>query len=501
MKPEFHSPGSVPEYPLPETTAHFLASEDSLYDYGNLYQFTGWFRDQFYDKSTQDKPFVVISDSSDEQVFAIAACWLLGIPFSPLSPNQPEKDLKRQIRQLNPNVLYCDPKYEDILQDNKSIAIRKKHLKLPSNNNKPSFPKHKPEKIMGFFTTSGSTAKPKIVPLKRRQMYYAARANEQNFKPKPNHYWLLCLPLNHVGGVSIILRTILYGTAIYRMDKFEEYQVVNFLSENKLFQVASLVPTMLHRLLSNSQFQAHLELKAILLGGGRVPPSLIQNSIERGLPIVQSYGMTETCAQIAANVLLKPKGTYTPKKSVGHVFFPNEIEIRNDNNQPLKMNESGIIWLRGPQVFDGYFNKKHNRDAFDGRGWFNTGDYGHINTFGHLFIETRRSDLIVTGGENVDPAEVESALESLEEVGRAAVVGIPDEEWGEQIIAFVEPVRVESNSEGLDQINFRLNEILPAFKIPKEIYSIKTLPKTESGKIKRNELKDLYFKTTRSQSP
>jgi len=162
--------------------------------------------------------------------------------------------------------------------------------------------------------------------------------------------------------------------------------------------------------------------------------------------------------------------------------------------------KSEIIWLRGPQVFDGYFNKKHNRDAFDGRGWFNTGDYGHINTFGHLFIETRRSDLIVTGGENVDPAEVESALESLEEVGRAAVVGIPDEEWGEQIIAFVEPVRVESNSEGLDQINFRLNEILPAFKIPKEIYSIKTLPKTESGKIKRNELKDLYFKTTRSQS-
>ena len=501
MKPDADSPESVPAYPLPESAAHFLASENALYDYGNLYRFTRWFRDEYGRRSVSRKPVVILTDSSDQQVFVIAACWLLGIPFAPLSSAQPRDIIREQIRILNPGLLIFSPEHRDKVDEFSSVAlaIDKKKLKSESKDNTPSFTEHDPEKVMGYFSTSGSTEKPKIVPIKRRQVFYAASASEQNFKPDRDHYWLLCLPLNHIGGVSIILRSILYGTAIYRMDSFKEDQVLNFLSENRLVQVASLVPTMLHRLLLHSRFQSHLELKAILLGGGRVTPALIQKSVERGLPVVQSYGMTETCAQIAANMLLQPKGTYAPRKSVGHLFAPNQIQIRDNEKKPVKMNESGVIWLRGPQVFDGYLDHNQNEKTFDNQGWFNTGDYGHLNAFGHLFIETRRSDLIVTGAENVNPVDVESALESLREVGQAAVIGIQDEEWGEKIVAFIETAVLQSESES-DQIILQLRKLLPSFKIPKEIYKTDSLPRTESGKIRRNELKAQYAKMTSSQS-
>jgi len=501
MKPDVYSHKAVPSYSLPDPSAHFLASEDALYDYGNLYGFTRWFREEYNSRSISRRPVVILSDSSDQQVFIIAACWLLGIPFAPLSQGQPTNELIDQIRYLDPGIVICTPGNRNKLEEFSSLAltIYQKQLTPKSKENSSSFADHNPEKIMGYFSTSGSTTKPKIVPVKRRQLCYAAFASEQNFKPDRDHYWLLCLPLNHIGGVSIILRSILYGSAIYRMDNFEENQVLNFLSENKLVQVASLVPTMLHRLLLHSRFQAHLDLKAILLGGGRISPALIQNSIERGLPVVQSYGMTETCAQIAANLLLQPKGIYIPKKSVGHLFSPNQIQIRGNENQPLKMNESGVIWLKGPQVFDGYLDNKQNREAFDDQGWFNTGDYGHLNSFGHLFIETRRSDLIVTGGENVNPDDVESALESLGEIGQAAVIGIQDEEWGEKIVAFIEPGGLHDNRAS-GKIKQQLQELLPPFKIPKEIYKVDNLPRTESGKIKRRDLKGLYSKMTSSQS-
>ncbi|MGF1671434.1 MAG: AMP-binding protein [Balneolaceae bacterium] len=494
MKPEPYTSESVPSYSLPEPDVHFLASASELYDYGNLYRFTRWFRDRYSGSSGPDKPVVIISHSNDKQVFVIAACWLLGIPFAPLSPAQPENDLVEQIQRLNPGLIVAEKKYKKLLPEFEFLSINKKHLHLSGIDHDPSYSEKKPHKLMGYFLTSGSSGKPKIVPLKRRQMYYGAYASEQNFKPDANRYWLLCLPVNHVGGASIIIRSLLYGTAIYRMDKFDRHQVSTFLSENRLFQAASLVPTMLHRLLLDPLFQAHRELKAILLGGGPVTPALVKKSIERGLPVVQSYGMTETCAQIAANPLLMPSGTHSPSKSVGKLFAPNQIRIRDNQKKPLKINESGMIWLKGPQVFDGYLNKQDNRQAFDEDGWFNTGDYGHINAHGYIFIETRRSDLIVTGGENVNPVDVESALEGFEEIGQAAVIGIPDEEWGERVIAYIEPVSVSKYSFTSEKIRNRLREILPLYKIPKEIFTLKALPRTESGKIKRQALKEFYKK-------
>src|SRR5690606_4350634 len=116
--------------------------------------------------------------------------------------------------------------------------------------------------IFGYFNTSGTSGKPKIVPLKRRQLLAAAKGSAENFRPDPNHFWLLCLPLNHVGGISIILRSLIYGSAIYRMDVFHEEMIKEFLGENTRFQAASVVPTMLKRLLNDPLFKTHRGFKA-----------------------------------------------------------------------------------------------------------------------------------------------------------------------------------------------------------------------------------------------
>ncbi|MDZ7714699.1 MAG: AMP-binding protein [Balneolaceae bacterium] len=347
-----------------------------------------------------------------------------------------------------------------------------------------------PEQIFGYFFTSGTTDKPKIVPLKRRQMYFAADASAENFKPRPNHFWLLCLPLNHIGGVSIILRSILYGSGIYRMKRFDKGMVTTFLSENNLFQAASLVPTMLKRLLENPVFQTHKNFKAILLGGGSIDSELLELSIQRGIPLVSSYGMTETCAQIAANPLLQPSGIYRPLKSVGDIFKPNKIEIRDEHNKKLSANNSGTIWIKGPQVFDGYLNPERPNLSFDEGGWFNTGDFGYFNANGHLFIQSRRTDLIITGGENVSPFEVESELEKIEPISEAAVLGLEDKEWGQQVVAVV----VAKTKEKLkaEDIQNQLKSRITSYKVPKQIIQADTLPRTQSGKVKRTELVKLF---------
>jgi O-succinylbenzoic acid--CoA ligase len=355
----------------------------------------------------------------------------------------------------------------------------------------PSPSKIKENTIFGYFLTSGTTGKSKIVPLKRRQMISAAKASAKNFQPEPNHFWLLCLPLNHVGGISIIFRSLLYGSAIYRMGRFNEEMVTEFLSENPRFQAASLVPTMLSRLLKNPLFKTHKDFKAILLGGGPTTLQLLKRSVERGIPIVSSYGMTETCAQIVANPMTTPSGMYTPLKSVGKPFPPNQLQIRDDEGKILGKNQSGLIWLKGPQVFDGYYQMEEPEEVFDKDGWFKTGDYGHLNGFKQLFIESRREDLIISGGENINPTEVEEAMQKLPLIKEAVVLGLPDEEWGQKVTAVV--TLLNGKTPDINEIKELLKTELTDFKIPKELVVVESFPKTVMGKVKRWELAQLII--------
>ncbi len=485
---------TYPKFSLPGAEKSFLASHSTIYDYSNLYGFCSKFKDIKKEYSiTQDRPLALLSKSSDELTFLIAACYLLKIPFVAMNPELTDNELQRQTNLIKPGVFFADEENRWRVKEYKSIRIHSDDLNLIASGNSISSPSSDPDERFGYFFTSGSSGNPKIVPLKRRQIQFAAAASATNFKPDNDRFWLLCLPLNHIGGISIILRSILYHSAIFRMDRFDEHQIRTFLSENRLFQVASLVPTMLLRLLEDPLFQLHLDFKALLLGGGPVPDGLIEQSLERGIPIVSSYGMTETCAQIAANPILQPRGMYYPKKSVGVIFEPNQIQIRDpDTGEVQPKNEVGQIWLKGPQVIDEYLDSALNTRSFDTDGWFNTGDIGRLNHQKQLFLKSRRMDLIITGGENVDPVEVESILEQLDGVQKSAVLGVKDPKWGQRVVALLEvPNSSNFNSATLPT---ELKSRLSGYKIPKEYIIVNKIPVTSLGKTKRDLLFELYRK-------
>ena len=491
-------PYTLPEYLPPGPDLHFMASENQLFDYSNLFHFALRLREQLTDVEYSEKhPVLLLSHSTDELVFAVAALFLLNIPYIVLRPDISEDDLIRIVNQLSPSCILeagKEIKNKAVLNlDCPFLKTENWWMEREAYWTPDRFTFENPDDTAGYFLTSGTTSTPKIVPVKRRQVLFAARASEPNVKPAPNAYWLLCLPLNHVGGVSIIYRSLLYHSALYRMDTFNVEAVSTFLSENPLFEAASLVPTMLMRLMEDPLFTTHSTFRAILLGGGRIPSGFIDEAATRGIPVVSSYGMTETCAQIAANPTLRPSGTYYPKSSVGDIFPPNEIEIRNQEGKVLPPIEEGLIWLKGPQVFDGYTDESLNTGVFDDDGWFCTGDYGHLNRNRLLFIGSRRTDLIVTGGENVNPFYIESIINKLEGISESAVFGIPDTEWGQRVVALIlkSDKRVEP-----ELVKHELKSRLHGFQIPKEIYFVEELPKTDLGKIKRPELHAIFKSIT-----
>ncbi|REL24084.1 hypothetical protein DYD21_19945 [Rhodohalobacter sp. SW132] len=485
---------NYPEFSLPDPKKSFLASEKTIYDYSHLYGFCSIFAKMCSENNiSEDRPLALLSRSSDELIFVIAGCNLLKIPFIALNPDLTDAELRDQINIKKPGAFYTDSENRARADDYPVLDIAKRDLNVIASENTIEKPSSDPSLPFGYFFTSGSSGRPKLVSLLRRQIIFATQASAINFKPDPDRFWLLCLPLNHIGGISIVIRSILYHSAIFRLDSFDEDQIRTFLSENRLFQVASLVPTMLQRLLDEPLFQLHLEFKALLLGGGPVPDGLIDRALERGVPVVSSYGMTETCAQIAANPMLQPRGMYHPKKSVGTIFKPNEVQIRDPKNGSVQPpNEIGQIWLRGPQVIDSYPDPALNSRVFDENGWFNTGDIGHLNRRKQLFIKNRRTDRIITGGENVDPVEIEQILENFDGVIRAAVTGISDPEWGQKVVALLEIKDEESFDP--EWFSGELKKRVSGYKIPKEYVPVHKIPTTSLGKIRRGELFKLYQK-------
>ncbi|MDR8391107.1 AMP-binding protein [Aliifodinibius sp. S!AR15-10] len=488
----------VPTFQESDSRNLFLASRHGLRTYKELSQYADFFlaRLQEYDADLS-RPVGFLVESCDELVLAIASCWKLGIPFTCFDPHATATELQEQVERLKPGLLITDHAEASSFGPTETLSVQKIAVEKAYDRNKKASSstfegKTDPDDVFGYFFTSGTSSTPKVVPLKRRQMIFAAAASAGNFRPGPNRFWLLCLPLNHIGGISIILRSLLYGSGIYRMNNFDKEMVVTFLSENKLFQAASLVPTMLKRLIDITAFRTHKDFKAILLGGGPIDSSLLEESVKKGIPVVASYGMTETCAQIAANPFMQPSGIYRPLKSVGDMFEPNAVEIRDENGRALGTNNSGTIWLKGPQVFDGYLDTELNEAIFDEDGWFNTGDFGHLNVNRQLFIESRRSDLIITGGENVSPYEVESELTKIDPIQDAAVLGLSDSEWGQRVVAAV--VAKNGSSIQQDEVKEKLKSRLTAFKIPKEIIQVDTLPKNRTGKVVRHKLSELFVK-------
>jgi O-succinylbenzoic acid--CoA ligase len=311
--------------------------------------------------------------------------------------------------------------------------------------------------------TSGTSGEPRPVGLTYGNFLFSAVGSAFNLGVHPSDRWLCCLPLSHVAGLSIILRSVIYGTAAVLLDGFDTEQVASTLVTGDI-SVVSLVPTQLIRLLEVGADLSHP--RAILIGGGPVPADALREALDRGATVVQTYGMTETCSQVTT---LAPKDAKRKIGSAGRPLLTSHVRI-----------ESGEILVQGPTVAPG---------CYESDGWLHTGDLGHIDEEGFLYVTGRSSDVIVSGGENVMPAEVEAVLVSHPAVADAAVVGRPDPEWQEAVCALV--VLAESADASEEELRTHCAGSLAGFKVPKRVDFVSSLPRTPSGKLLRSELVDL----------
>lgn len=485
------APGT-PESGPADPGAPFLESERGRWSYGDLYAFTRRL-EQAASKHGPDPehPLLLPALDEDRTVALLAGCWLLGIPFLPLSPAWSREERLALLDGIDPAALCSDGETADELFGGDQRLPRLDPPRWPPSEEEPRSLFARPvsaDSTFALLSTSGSAGEPKLVPLRRRQLLAAERAPENRLRPDPRGQWLLTLPLSHAGGLAVLLRSLLAGAPLYRAGRFEPGRIAGLLGRNRKIGIASLVPTMLRRLLDLPGFAPHPGFRSILLGGGPIAPSLLREATGREIPVTASYGMTETFGQIAAREPVAPDEN--PEKPGLRLFSPNRVEIRDPHGRPLPAGKSGTILLRGPQLFEGYLTKSGlDRSAFDSDGWFDTGDYGHIDERGCLHVETRREDLILSGGENVVPAEVERALMELDEVREAAVIGVDDPEWGQAVVAFVTPAVGEKTDE--ERLRSILGERLSPWKIPKRIYTLDEMPLTGPGKIHRQKLREL----------
>ena len=423
-------------------------------------------------------------------VCLIHAVARLGAVLVPLNGRLTHPELTWQIEQAGCQWLVTDEELSIV--NCQLLIVNEMHLEAASD---PLTIHHSPFTIhhyQAILFTSGTSGKPKAVPLTFANHFYNAMASAYRIGTLPHDLWLSCLPLYHVGGLAVVFRSCLYGTAVDLHPRFD-LEAINQSLDNNPITLISLVPTMLYRLLqSRSHWPASLRL--ILLGGAAAEPELIEqaNALPRKLsidnwPIVApTYGLTETSSQVAT---MLPEAAARKPGSVGKPLLFTRVKIVGEQGQECPPGTVGEIVVSGPTVMSGYLSEADLTGLVNLSG-LATGDMGYLDEEGDLWVVQRRSDLIVSGGENVYPAEVEAVLRGLAGVTAVAVVGIPHPEWGQQVAAAV-VLHEDSRLTETELIAF-CREHLAGYKLPRQIRFVAELPQTASGKIARTAVAQLF---------
>ncbi len=315
-----------------------------------------------------------------------------------------------------------------------------------------------PQEIATVMYTSGTSARPKEVLLSYENWLWNALGSALALGLDPEERWLCPMPLAHVGGLSIQIRSSVYGTTVLLHERFDVDAVLAALMDpTERVTLVSLVPTMLARLL-DAGLRGPPTLRRALVGGGPIAPALLARARAAGVDVAPTYGMTEACSQIATD---------------GWPLLGVELALGDDRE----------LLVRGKTVAAG---------ALGPDGWLHTGDVGAFDDDGRLVIAGRLADTIVTGGENVAPIEVEGVLLEHPAVADTAVLGRPDAEWGEAVVARV-VLRSDGAGTDIDALRTHLHRHcaarLAAFKVPKRFEFVASVPRGPTGKLLRRDLR------------
>ncbi len=476
-----------------------LIIEDKQWTYRQLDGLVNQMATHLAGHGVQPGDFVAaLLPNSLEYVCLVHALARLGAVMVPLNTRLTAAEVQCQIERVN-----CKLVVYSVETQAEWLTVNSQWLMVNDEwrNEPPLTINHLPFTINHFQSivfTSGTTGQPKGAMLTFANHFWSATASSYRLGIDPADRWLSVLPLYHVGGLAVIFRSCLYGTAVILHNRFD-LDAINHSLDNDDPTLISLVPTMLHRLLQTRDHWPD-SLRLILLGGAAAAPELIQqaNHLPRQSPvsnlqspiIAPTYGLTEAASQAAT---MLPEDAAHKPGSVGKPLMFTAIKIVDDQGRNLPPGEIGEIVVSGPTVMAGYFGDwrletgdyQSTQSSISNLQSLKTGDMGYLDDDGDLWVVQRRTDLIVSGGENVYPAEVEGVLRGYTAVAQVCVVGVPHPEWGQQVAAVVQLKPDQSVTE--DTLLAYCREHLAGYKQPRRIKFVAELPQTASGKIARQE--------------
>jgi o-succinylbenzoate---CoA ligase len=409
----------------------------------------------------------------------------LGAALAPLNARLARPELQALVRRLAPQALLVEEALLDSLPDGEVLeAVAREPAGPPPPGAAGGL-----DADWAVLFTSGTTGQPKGARLSVRAFLASAAASRANLGATADDRWLCNLPLFHVGGLAMAVRCALDGAALVVHRRFEAARTARALSEEGITH-ASLVARTLALALEAGAGPG--TLRAVLLGGGPLPALLAGQARRAGLPVLQTYGLTEACSQVATQRPDEADGT-----TAGPALPGLALRIAAADDSPVRPGEAGEIHVQGPTVMAGYLDDAEASARALAGGWLHTGDVGSLDGQGRLSVLARRLDLILSGGENVYPAEVEAVLSTHPAVAEAAVVGRPDAAWGEVPVAAV-VLRPGARADGL--LEWARGR-LARFKVPAEVVAVTALPRTAAEKVDRAALRGVLAAARDGRQP
>jgi fatty-acyl-CoA synthase len=441
--------------------------------------------------------------NSDALPVALFGAALAGVPFSPINYRAPDEQLRGILGRVAGGLMIADDDEVERLRACGAADVVTKDefaaaLAEPVTGEHPFVD---PDEVGVLLFTSGTTSEPKAAVLRHRHLVSYIISSVEFMGCSPDEAQLICVPPYHIAGIAAVLSSLYAGRRIMYLPAFDAAEWVRLASAERITH-AMVVPTMLGRILAAVEDLGvePAALRHLSYGGGRMPLELVERTL-RDMPqvdLVNAYGLTETSSTIAMLTPDDHRQAFASSDpvvrarlgSVGRPLPSLEVEVRGPDEAVLPAGEKGEIWVRGEQVAGEYVG----RSVLDEEGWFRTRDAGWFDEHGFLYIEGRLDDVIVRGAENISPGEIEEVLMAHPAVAEAAVLGVPDAEWGEAVAAVVvlRPGAVAGEGELQDWVRGRLRST----KTPVVVEFRGELPYSPTGKLLRRVLRDELAEVT-----
>ncbi|MCX7875030.1 MAG: acyl--CoA ligase [Melioribacteraceae bacterium] len=453
---------------IPDKVA-IISAEQSI-TYHELFNLSKIFANYLIQEGITPKTNVgILVNHSFEFFIILNSIWLIGAVAVPLNPNSKLEELEYQIKKTEIFFLISNDEY--FIKQNLNVNLilyHNNHIKEQFNSTYYNFNKDESALIM---FTSGSTAKPKAVVHTFNSLYNHVNNLSKCINLSSDDFWLLSLPLYHIGGFMILIRSLILGSTVIFPNSLKANDIAK--SFNFSPTHASFVSTMLNNFY-NDNILLPKSLKYIFLGGGPIDNELFMFFKDHYKNILKVYGSTETCSMVT---LLFQNDNYN--ETVGKPI--NEfIEIRINTNENERVGE---ILIKSNSLFKEYYNDYEETIKKFENDFYKTGDFGYLNDNGYLVIENRREDIIITGGKNVSRNEVESEIKKIKNVEDVYVFGLSDKHWGQKLCALIQTKNIDE-----EEIKKHLNQKFSSYKIPKQFYFTDKIPKNELGKISKKEI-------------